>query len=237
MQDRGIKRSSFRRLWQRLFVQVDQVAKCMNQMSFDLPPIGRDPINKLSQVLEELAQGSEARVSLGDLIGALGEQGFVPLMILFSLPNVFFFVPGSSVITGLPLMFIALQMLMGRPAVWLPRVLSEQSLGRDVFRRIVGHALPWILWVEKLVRPRYWPLSRRVAEGTVGAVSLVMATFMFLPIPFANSLPAVSVIVLALALGERDGLWLIGGTITSLISVGIVVAIFAAGTFAMLSFF
>jgi len=64
-----------------------------------------------------------------------------------------------------------------------------------------------------------------------------MAIFMFLPIPFANTLPALSVIMLALSLGERDGLWLIGGFIVSLVSFTVVAAIFAAGAFAMLSFF
>jgi hypothetical protein len=60
---------------------------------------------------------------------------------------------------------------------------------------------------------------------------------MFLPIPFANSLPAVSVIALALGLGEHDGLWLAGGVVASLVSTAIVAAIFTAGTFAMLSIF
>jgi hypothetical protein len=60
---------------------------------------------------------------------------------------------------------------------------------------------------------------------------------MFLPIPFANTLPALSVIMLALSLGERDGLWLLGGFVVSLASFAVVAAIFAAGAFAMLSFF
>jgi hypothetical protein len=209
----------------------------MNPVSIEIQLSNIDSGRKLSHVLRELGQGKNARISLGDLIGALGEQSFVPLMILFSLPNVFLFVPGSSVITGLPLMFIALQLAMGRPSVWLPKILSDRSIEQAVFSRIVAHAVPWIEWVERMVRPRYWPFSRLVAEQIVGLVSLVMAIFMFLPIPFANSLPAISVILLALGLGEHDGLWLSGGAITSLISVGIVVAIFAAGTFAMLSFF
>jgi hypothetical protein len=45
------------------------------------------------------------------------------------------------------------------------------------------------------------------------------------------------VITLALGLGEHDGLWLAGGVVASLASTAIVVAIFAAGTFAIFSFF
>ncbi len=88
-----------------------------------------------------------------------------------------------------------------------------------------------------MARPRYWPFSRVVAERVVRLASLVMAVFMFLPLPFANSLPAVSVITLALGLSERDGLWLFGGAVVSLASTAILLAFFAAGTFAMLSFF
>jgi hypothetical protein len=192
---------------------------------------------KLSDILRELDQGQGQRIALRDLIGALGDRSFVPLMIIFALPNVFAFVPGSSVITGLPLMFISVQLVLGRPSAWLPKILNDRSIEHGTFTRIVAQATPWIEWVERMARPRYWPLSRLSAERIVGFASLVMAVFMFLPIPFSNSLPAVSVIMLALSLSECDGLWLAGGVITSLISTAIVVVIFAAGAFAMLSFF
>jgi hypothetical protein len=119
----------------------------------------------------------------------------------------------------------------------LPKVLGKRSIEQQNFRRIVARALPWVERVERLAHPRFWPLSRRAAELTVGLACLVMAIFMFLPIPFANTLPALSVIMLALSLGERDGLWLFGGFVVSLASFAVVAAIFAAGAFAMLSFF
>jgi hypothetical protein len=161
----------------------------------------------------------------------------VPLLIIFALPNLFFFVPGASVITGPPLIFVAAQLVLGRPSVWLPKVLGQRSINQQVFGRIVSRAVPWIEWVERLARPRYWALSRKVADLTVGIACLVMAIFMFLPIPFANSLPALSVIMLALSLGEHDGLWLLGGVIVSFASFAVMAAMFAAGAFAMLSFF
>jgi hypothetical protein len=209
----------------------------MNTLSSGLPLGKAAQAKKLSDVLRELDQSPVERISLGDMITALGERSFVPLMILFALPNVFFFIPGSSVITGLPLIFIACQLVLGRPAVWLPKVLNERSIQHGAFTKVVTHAVPWIEWVERMARPRYWPFSRVAAERIVGIASLVMAIFMFLPIPFANSLPAVSVITLALGLGEHDGLWVAAGVVASLVSTAIVVAILAAGTFAMLSFF
>lgn len=192
---------------------------------------------KLSDVLRELDNGQTGRISLRNFIVSLGNRSFVPLLIIFALPNLFFFVPGASVITGPPLIFVAAQLVLRRPVVWLPDFLGERSIDRQVFGRIVARALPWIERVERLVRPRYWILSRQTADITVGLACLVMAIFMFLPIPFANTLPALSVIMMALSLSERDGLWLLGGFLVSFASFAVVAAIFAAGAFAMLSFF
>lgn len=209
----------------------------MNALTFNMPGSDARPHPKLSNVLRELDGDGKEQTSLNDLVASLGNRSFVPLLIIFSLPNLFFFVPGASVITGPPLIFVAVQLVLGRPSVWLPKVLGERSIEKQAFGRIVARALPWIERVERLARPRYWRVSRRAAELIVGIACLVMAIFMFLPIPFANTLPALSVIMLALSLGERDGLWLIGGFIVSLVSFTVVAAIFAAGAFAMLSFF
>ena len=196
-----------------------------------------EPVRKLSEVLREIDRKLGERISLRDLIDALGDRSFVPLLILFALPNVLSFVPGASVISGLPLMFIAVQLVLRRPSVWLPDILNDRSIDHGVFTRVISHAVPWIEWVERMARPRYWPFSRASGERIIGAASLLMAIFLFLPIPFANSLPAISVVMLALSLGERDGLWLTGGILASVVSTALVATIFIAGTFAMLSFF
>jgi hypothetical protein len=209
----------------------------MNASPSNMPGSDAKSDRKLSTVLRELDGGGKALISLNELIVALGNRSFVPMLVIFALLNLFFFVPGASVITGPPLIFVAAQLVLGRPSVWLPRVFGERAIEQKTFGRFVARALPWIERVERLARPRFWALSSRVAELTVGIACLVMAIFMFLPIPFANTLPALSVIMLALSLGERDGLWLLGGFIVSLASFAVVAAIFAAGAFVMLSFF
>jgi hypothetical protein len=209
----------------------------MNTFPSGMPSSDIRPDRRLSEILRELDGGGKEHISLFDLVASLGNRSFVPLLIIFALPNLFFFVPGASVITGPPLIFVAAQLVLGRPSVWLPKVLGQRSINQQVFGRIVSRAVPWIEWVERLARPRYWALSRKVADLTVGIACLVMAIFMFLPIPFANSLPALSVIMLALSLGEHDGLWLLGGVIVSFASFAVMAAMFAAGAFAMLSFF
>lgn len=204
---------------------------------FGLHQTAAEPVIRLSDVLREIDRNLGERISLRDLISALGDRSFVPLMILFALPNVLSFVPGASVISGLPLLFVAIQLLFRRPSVWLPNILADRSIDHGVFTRVITHEVPWIEWVERMARPRYWPFSRASGERIIGAASLLMAIFLFLPIPFANSLPAISIVMLALSLGERDGLWLAGGMIASLVSSALVATIFIAGAFAMLRFF
>jgi len=195
-----------------------------------------NPQGRLSSVLQDLRKGWRGPISLNELIASLGVQSFAPLLIVFALPNLFFFVPGASVITGPPLMFVAAQLVLGRPSVWLPKTLGKRSIDLQVFERLMVRVLPWVEWVERLARPRYWVLSQKAAERTVGVGCLIMSVFVLLPIPFANALPALSVIMLAFSLGERDGLWLLGGVLIGLVSIALVFAIFAAGAFTVLSF-
>ena len=192
--------------------------------------------DRLSSVLQDLRKGWRGPISLNELIASLGVRSFAPLLIVVALPNLFFFVPGASVITGPPLMFVAAQLVLGRPSVWLPKTLGKRSIDPQVFERLMARVLPWVEWVERLARPRYWVLSQKAAERTVGVGCLIMSVFVLLPIPFANALPALSVIMLAFSLGERDGLWLLGGGLIGLVSIALVFAIFAAGAFTVLSF-
>lgn len=202
-------------------------------------PPGDSPSDtkKLSAVLRDLKESPGESVSLNLLITSLGNRSFVPLLIIFAIPNLFFFVPGSSVITGLPLIFMAAQLVLGRPAVWLPNFLGNRAIEHQAFVRIITRTIPWIEWVERLVKPRYWLLPPRASELTVGLGCLVMSVVMFLPIPFGNTLPALSVILLALSLSERDGLWLLGGFLLSLVSFAVVGGLIAGGAFAVTLFF
>lgn len=204
----------------------------------DTPEATAPPVPpQLSTVLQTLDREAGETVSLGDLVAALRDRSFTPLMVIFSAPNVFLFIPGSSVITGLPLIFIAWQLICGRPAVWLPGILSRRSLSHGRFSRLVSAALPWVMRLERLARPRFWPAFPLLAERTAGVAALIMAIFMFLPIPFANSMPAISVIFLALGIGERDGLWLSGGLLLAVLSSGLVAAILGGGVLGLLSLF
>lgn len=176
--------------------------------------------------------GEGVRVSVADIVSALRDRSFAPLLLIFAAPNVFLFIPGSSVFTAVPLMFLAVQLMLGRPDVWLPHVIANRSIERAAFERIVTVSVPYIERVERLAKPRWWPSSYLLAERAIGVATFVLAVFLFLPIPFANGLPALSIIMLALGLSERDGYWLTGGLCLSIISAVFVAGMVSVGVYA-----
>jgi hypothetical protein len=136
-------------------------------------------------------------------------------------------------VLGPPLVIIACQMVLGHTRVWLPRSVLNRSIPTDKFRRMTARMMPRLRWLERLIRPRYWPFpNERTADRVVGLVALLLAIAVTLPIPLGNWLPAFSIFLLSLALSERDGLCLIAGLVVAVISV-VVIALVAGAAHAM----
>lgn len=189
------------------------------------PVVASTAPRPLSLVFTELSQTAGARVSVEELAAALSDRSFAALIVLFSAPNLLPLPPGSSTLFGILLVLVAGQLLIGRPRPWLPRWLRRQSLDGESFARIATGIEPYLRRMEKLVRPRYWPMSRVVAERFVGFVVLLMALILIFPIPFGNWTPALAALLVSLALSERDGLWLAGGALIAAGSIGLAVGI------------
>lgn len=189
----------------------------------------------LSDLLHGMAQqAGRERISVRDLIDALGDRALGALLFLFAFPNVLPMPPGTSAVLGAPLVFLAAQLMVGR-GPWLPRLLASRSMSQADFAALVRRIAPWLKRGERMLRPRFSWLARPPAEFALGAVCLVLALVLVLPVPLGNVLPAVAISLLALAIVERDGLWVLAGLAAALVSAGVVSGvIFAAVKVAML---
>lgn len=176
----------------------------------------------LSALLQGLAQqpGHE-RIAVRDLIDALGERALGALLFLFAVPNVLPVPPGTSAVLGLPLVVLAAQLMLGRRP-WLPAVLAGRSISQADFAATVQRILPWVQRGERLLRPRLAWLVQPPLEYAIGAVCLVLAIVLTLPVPLGNVLPAVAISLLALALVERDGLCMLAGLGVALLAGAVV---------------
>jgi hypothetical protein len=209
-------------------------------MQMTQPPVAGVPVHgaekRLSEVFAGLAAEDRARVSIRDVVEALGDRSFAPVMILLAVPNALPFIPGSSTVLGLLLMLVAVQLLVGWRRVWLPERLNRWSFDREAFGRLVGKVTPWLTRFERMARPRFWPETYRLAERLAGAVAIVLSLMIMLPIPFANGVPAIAICLLALGISERDGLWLGAGVLVGCVAAGIVAGLFLAGFAAAATF-
>lgn len=157
------------------------------------------------------------RISIRELLLTLGERGFGIAFVLFSIPAAMPGPPGFGSLFGIPLMIFAAQMVMRRPAPWLPAFIADRGFGRADLERIILLAVPYMKRVERLTKPRLEFLLGGIAEILLGLLIFVYAFILFLPGPGTNFLPGLSILVLAIALIERDGLLLLAGILISFV--------------------
>jgi hypothetical protein len=192
---------------------------------------------RFSAVLREMTQRlGNGRVTIGDLIDAFGKRGHAALLILLGAPNMLPLpLPGLSMLSGLPLLFVTVQIALGRPVPWCPDRLRARSIDRADFLRITGFVLPRLERLERIVRPRWSVLTMGLPRRTLGVFAMLLAVTLILPLPFGNGLPGLALAIIGLALLERDGLLVIVGGVTGLAGAA-VVALAGAAIVGMLSF-
>lgn len=178
-------------------------------------------------LLVQLRETATERVTLQELLDGVKSRARATLLILFSLPNLLPGIPGTSAITGLPLVFLAMQMLLGS-RVWLPRFIAGRSFLRDDLIRAVTKVQPYLQRIERVLRPRLMFLAATQLQRVVGAVALGLAVLIMLPIPLGNFLPAVAIILIGLGMLEDDGLFMLAGVAVGAISVLLLVTVYWA---------
>jgi hypothetical protein len=182
---------------------------------------------RTSEVLRDFVAGhTEPRISLGALRDALGDRGFGVLLFIFALPNLVpVNIPLLSAVLGLPLVLLAAQLTYGRHKPWFPRWLTRQSFPREAFANVVLRSLPYLEGAERLLRPRLTVLLSWTGERLIGLAILVLALVLFLPIPFANWLPACAIAIIGLAIVEKDGLAVLVGLAVGVASLTVAAAV------------
>ena len=183
---------------------------------------------RLSDLFTQLARDAKGPVSIASIRDALGDRSFAPLLVLFAAFNLLPLPPGASAILGLPLILVSAQMAYGSKRAWLPSFITNRSLSSEQFRKIMDRVIPQLIRLERLIRPRYWPFWRKQGDRIIGAIALILAIVVTLPIPLGNWLPAFSTALLGLALSERDGiLFAIAGAI-GVASMALIAAVVGA---------
>jgi hypothetical protein len=161
------------------------------------------------------AQG--ARVSIGWLISELGERSFGLTLIVMAIVAL---LPGASTIVGLLIAWPAIQLMLGHDTAALPRAMARREVGVERLARVIDVVVPRLAWVERLVRPR-WPVVFQTLRRLVGAAMLLVGLTLVSPVPFGHVVPALVIMLLALAYLEEDGFALLLALFAALCSLAV----------------
>lgn len=85
--------------------------------------------------------------------------------------------------------------------------------------------VPWLQRIERIIRPRILLLTEPISERLIGVVAFALAVVLFLPIPFGNMLPGFALALFALGILERDGLAIIAGVLSAIVSAVLVAGV------------
>lgn len=186
---------------------------------------------RTSQILLALASQPGERLTVREIMAVLQDRAFALLVVLLGLPNCLPMPPPIPLVCGLLLALVAIQIVFGREAPWLPRQLLNRSVARTDVERAVGRAVPAFRRLERISRPRMIFLDTPVAMRLMGAVILILALGLLFAPPFVGQIPlGLAVCLVGLGLVERDGLVVVGGLVIGSIgltlSLGFVYAIF-----------
>ncbi|HVL02378.1 MAG TPA: exopolysaccharide biosynthesis protein [Dongiaceae bacterium] len=195
------------------------------------------PRPPLSAILRTMADDtSRDRLSIADLLVALGDRAIGALLFVFAFPNVLPAPPGLSGVLGAPLIFLAAQLTIGSKP-WLPELITQRSMARQDFQALFQRMAPWLERAEKLLRPRVTVMTLPPMEYLIGLVCLLMACVLILPIPLGNILPALAISLMGLGIMTRDGIWTLLGLVVavgaSVIVSGVVFAMGKAALYLM----
>ena len=190
---------------------------------------------KISELVAALAHEHPAgRITFAEIIDRLGDRSYGLLILIFALPMVIAgAIPGISTLFGVPLIYITAQLALGFAQPRFPEYVLRRSVDAADFNDVIDRIVPMVVRAEKYLRPRYPALVTPLAERVIGAISLLMAIILALPIVFANGTTALALSLFSVAILERDGLFVILGTIVSVIATIIMITVITVGAAGM----
>jgi len=173
----------------------------------------------LARSLLDLAEAPRPeRIVVSELVDALGDRGPAVVALLLALPNVIPMPPGTSVLLGVPLLVLTLQMARGGGAR-LPKLLAERSFARVDLAPALRRAAA--LLARGGAGRHLTLLASPWGVRLTGVVCSLLALIVLLPIPFGNMVPALAISMCAFGILRYDGRWVLGGLIVGLASIAL----------------
>jgi len=186
------------------------------------------PPNNLNELLDRFDQAAEKseKVSLDEIMDAVGRRSFGPLLLLAGLiissPGVGD-IPGVPTVLGLFVLLIAFQLLRGSDHFWLPQWLLNRSVSRETLKKMTSSK--WVRkpakFVDRLLKERLEILIGSKGTYAIAIVSSVMSLAMPLTelVPLSANGVGAGIVAFGVALIARDGLMALIGYVIAAATV------------------
>lgn len=174
-------------------------------------------IRALSTLIEDYTHQipQDGFVTLADVIEAFHERGIAFLLLLFAAPMALPLPvpPGINIILASPLLILTAQQSWGAHRIWLPARMRTRTIEASKLRSLFNAFIPWLVRIEKLVKPRLPWITLDGASRLFGALGFIMALCVCIPLPLTNTVPSLGIALMAIGFIMRDGLAVIFGAL------------------------
>jgi hypothetical protein len=170
--------------------------------------------------------------TLGSLIELFQEKSFALLfVILLGVPALPLPTGGATHVFELIGMLLALQLIVGRDEIWLPQRWRRLDLGGERQQKFIAALMRMIRRLERISRPRlHFLFGHRLSNIAFGVLALAGSLGAFFAPPFTglDTLPALSVVLLAMGVLLEDFLVVAVSMIALVAGIALEVALGAA---------
>lgn len=183
-------------------------------------PTPYEPFEDKIHSLLSYAQGVE-KVTLSEIIGILGHASNYVIILFLATP---FLQPiplfGLSTICGLVIVWSSLLLIAKKP-IFLPKYFKRRVMKATTVRKACTALLKLFERTKGWFHKRGRFMSRHILMRSLNGILMCLLGAVLalpLPIPFTNTLPALSLAILCLGSLKEDGLMIAGGWLLSLLT-------------------
>lgn len=164
------------------------------------------------------------KVSLRELLHAVGEDGLLMFCIILMVPFLFpVSVPGVSTVFSTVVMYTGTGVMLNRRGPWLPRKIMDRRIGTQKLIPALEKGSRLFARLDRMTRPRMMGFTRSGAITRFNGVMLLLGGILLIfplgGVPLSNTLPALGVLFIAAGMTQTDGLFVLIGYAWLVISI------------------
>ena len=183
-------------------------------------------LNGVLDQMEHLSGGEDRQITVEEIIDCLGKHSFASTILAFSLISTSpaSGIPGITAFVALVVMFLVVQMIVGRDSLWLPGFIMRRDIAAKKLREGVSWLRKPVGFVDRFLHERSTYLLHR--PWVYLPLFMVLALTLFMPfmevIPTSGSIASAMIAIFAAGYLMRDGrVVILSMILMSLLPIGV----------------